>query len=98
LPYVFTEHGVLMLSSVLNSPVAIQMSIHIIKVFTKLREMLSTHKDVLLKLEKIENQTDKNSTDIKKIFNALKQLLSPIKEVQKPRVKIGYKTSGEIKK
>jgi hypothetical protein len=92
-PFAFTENKVSMLSGVLNSDRSIDVNIRIIRVFTKMREMLSSHKDVLLKLEQIEKQTDKNSTDIKKIFNALKQLLSPLKEDEKERVKIGFKTN-----
>lgn len=96
MPYVFTEHGVLMLSSVLNSPTAIQVNIKIMRVYTKLREMLLSNKDILIKLEQIENKiskhdkrSDRHEEEIQLIFNALKQLLqSP----QKPRVKIGYKT------
>jgi phage regulator Rha-like protein len=56
LPYVFTEHGVLMLANVLRSKRAMKMSIRIIEVFVKVREMLLTHKDILLKLEKIEQK------------------------------------------
>jgi hypothetical protein len=52
LPFAFTEHGVLMLSSVLNSSIAIQVNISIIKIFTKLKETVLTNKDILLKLEK----------------------------------------------
>jgi hypothetical protein len=55
LPFVFTEQGVAMLSSVLNSERAIEVNIRIIRIFTKLREMLLTQKDILLKLEQIKN-------------------------------------------
>jgi hypothetical protein len=56
MPYAFTEHGVAMLSSVLNSPRAVQMNILIIRAFVKLREMLATHKDLALKIEELERQ------------------------------------------
>jgi hypothetical protein len=59
LPYAFTEHGVLMLANVLKSEQAIQMSIRIIEIFVKVREMLLTHKDILLKLEQLEKQVVK---------------------------------------
>lgn len=88
LPFAFTEHGVLMLSSVLNSPVAIQANIQIMRVYTKIREMFSTNKDVLLKLEQMEKQVGSNTENIKTIFQALKQLLNP---PQKERNPIGYK-------
>ena len=55
-PYAFTEHGVLMLSSVLNSERAIQVNIQIIRIFTKMREMLMSHKEILQRLEQIENK------------------------------------------
>lgn len=89
LPYAFTEQGVAMLSSVLNSDRAIDVNIRIIRIFTKLREMLLTHKDILLKLEQLEKQVIQNSDEIQLIFTALKQLLIPPVEPRKP---IGFKT------
>ena len=56
LPYAFTEYGVVMLASVLNSERAIEVNIQIVRVFTRLREMVLTHKDILLKLEQLEKQ------------------------------------------
>lgn len=95
MPYGFTEQGVAMLSGVLNSDRAIEVNIRIIRIFTKLRKMLFTHKDILVKLEKIENElmkqdgrTAKNEDNIQMIFEALKQLLNPPKE---PRKRIGFK-------
>ena len=92
MPYVFTEHGVLMLANVLKSEKAMQMSIYIIEIFVRLREMLLTHKDILLKLEELENQVMQNSGDIMRIFSALKQLLNPPDE---PRTPIGFKVKGK---
>jgi hypothetical protein len=98
LPYVFTEQGVAMLSGVLNSNTAIRVNIQIIRVFSRMREVLMTHKDVLLKLEKLEKKALKQGEKMKKhegeiqiIFKALKQLLNP---VQEPRKRIGYKVSA----
>ena len=88
LPYAFTEHGVLMLANVLKSERAIDMSLRIIELFVKLREMLLTHKDILLKLEQIERQVMQHDGDITLLFNAIKKLLQP---EQKERVTIGYK-------
>jgi len=95
MPYGFTEQGVAMLSSVLNSDRAIEVNIRIIRIFTRLREMLLTNKDILLKLENIEkslmiqdSRTAKNEEDIQMIFEALKQLLNP-PQVQRQR--IGFK-------
>lgn len=88
LPYAFTEQGVSMLSGVLNSAIAIQVHIQIIRVFTKMKEMLLTNKDILLKLEQLEKDVKTNKKDIAIIFEALKQLLQTPKE---PRRRIGFK-------
>lgn len=88
LPYAFTEHGILMLANVLRSEKAIQMSIRIIEIFVKLREMALTHKDTLLKLEVLEKEVTANKQDINVIFTYLKQLLNPRQE---PRRRIGYR-------
>ena len=99
LPFVFTEQGVAMLSSVLNSKTAIQVNIQIIRVFTKMREMLITNKDILLKLEQLENKTihsdkrlSKHESEIQLIFKAIKQLLE---KPEMPRKKIGFKTNDK---
>ncbi len=87
-PYCFTEQGVTMLSCVLKSKRAIEVNIKIIRVFVKMKEMLLTHKDILIKIEQMEQQVVQNSKEIKIIFNALKQLLNPPNE---PRTLIGFK-------
>ena len=84
LPYVFTENGVAMLSSVLNSKRAVQVNIQIMRTFTKLREMLLTHKDLRQKIEEIEKKYD---YQFKVVFEAIKQLLEP---PQKSKKKIGF--------
>lgn len=96
LPNVFTEQGLAMLSSVLNSDIAIEVNIQIIRVFTRIREVLLLNNDVLFKMEQLEKKvmeqdqkTNKNEEEIQLIFNALKQLLSP---PQEPRELIGFKT------
>lgn len=87
-PFCFTEQGVAMLSSVLNSTQAIEVNIQIIRIFTRMRELVLDHKDILLKIEKIEKQSMKNTDDIKLIFQYLKKLLNPPqKTIRKP---IGY--------
>ena len=68
LPYAFTEHGVLMLSSVLNSDRAIAVNIHIVRVFTKLKELLLTNKEVLLEIEKIRKQVSNQDEKIAIVF------------------------------
>ena len=87
-PFAFTEQGVSMLSGVLKSDIAVQVHIQIIRVFAKMRELLITNKDILLKLEKMEKNVTENKQDIAMIFDALKQLIQPIKE---PRKRIGFK-------
>lgn len=88
LPYVFTEHGVLQLANVLRSDRAVQMSINIIEVFVKMREMLLTHKDLLLQMEEIRKKITGQDERIELIFNYLKQF---IKEREAPRIPIGFK-------
>jgi hypothetical protein len=95
LPNAFTEQGVAMLSSVLNSETAIEVNIHIIRIFTKMREAFLTNKELLLKMEQLEKKiieqgqlSDKHENDIQLIFNALKKLLNPRHE---PRNPIGFK-------
>ena len=91
-PFCFTEQGVAMLSSVLNSETAIRVNIQIIRVFTKMRELLLTHKDILLQLEKMEKKLTGHDEDIALIFKYLKQLLNP---PQPPRNKIGFRRKNE---
>ena len=92
MPYAFTEQGVAMLSGVLSSDIAIEVNIHIIRIFTRLREILLTHTDILLKLEQLEKQVVQNSEDIRMIFAALKELLNP---PQEPRPRIGFRRRDE---
>jgi len=75
LPYAFTEHGVAMLASVLKSARAIKMSIIIVKTFVKLREVMSAHKELAYKLKELEEKIEKHDTDIKDIFEAIRQLM-----------------------
>jgi len=99
LPYAFTEHGVLMLSSVLNSDRAITVNIHIMRVYTKLREMLLTHKDVLKELEKVKQKLGANSNDIELIFEYIKQF-EQIKQQEleyQNREPIGFKPKKKDK-
>lgn len=73
--YAFTEQGVAMLSSALRSKKAIQVNIAIMRAFIKLRQILSTHKDLAHKLKELEQRIEKHDTDIKKIFEAIRQLM-----------------------
>ena len=91
-PFCFTEQGVTMLSCILNSSTAIEVNIRVIRIFTKLREMVLTNKDILLKLEQIERKVGQHDDDIKLIFDYLKELLNP---PTKPMRKIGFKHKKE---
>lgn len=87
LPKAFTEQGVAMLSGILSTPVAIEVNIRIIRVFARMREMLITQQDILLRLEQLERHTDDQSKEIELIFSALRELLQP---PTPPRNAIGY--------
>lgn len=99
LPYVFTEQGVAMLSSILNSDTAIDVNIQIIRIFTRIREVLLTHQGLLLKMEKLEkrllqqeDKSRKHEIDIQNVFKVLKQLIS---KEQEPRSAIGFKQKSK---
>ena len=106
-PYAFTENGVAQLSSVLNSERAIAVNIQIIRLFTRMREILLTHKDLILELEKLRNSSKEHAGKIHVIFRYLKQmekretervLLAQIaKEKVKVRPEAGYKRVGRKK-
>ena len=89
LPYAFTEHGAIMLATVLNSPVAVQASIQVVRAFVKLREMLSSNKELAHKLTLLENRIEKHDGEIKAIFNAIRQLMVPAEPQSKQP--IGFK-------
>ncbi|MCP4763537.1 MAG: ORF6N domain-containing protein [archaeon] len=84
LPYVFTEQGVAMLSSVLKSDRAIEVNIEIMRAFTRMRKMIASHKDLLDKVEEIESKYD---YQFKQVFETLKQLIIQEKA---PKRKIGF--------
>jgi len=87
LPYVFTEQGVAMLSSVLNSERAIQVNIAIMRVFVRLREMMATHKELAFKLIELEERLEGHDEQIQNIFEAIRQLMTPPEPTRK---KIGF--------
>lgn len=92
LPYCFTEQGATMLSCILNSERAIKVNIQLIRIFTRMREMLLTHKDILLQLEKIEKRLSGHDEQIQTIFHYLKKLINP---PQPPRQRIGFRRNDE---
>ena len=90
LPNAFTEHGILMLSSVLNSKQAIRMNIQIMRIYTRIREMLLTHKDMLLRVEYMEKHLMKHDQKIELLFTYLNKF---IEKEEKPRTEIGFRRS-----
>ncbi len=88
LPWAFTEHGILMLSSVLNSERAIAVNIHIMRVFSRLREIMIRHKDLEGRIDELEKKYDRK---FKNIFEAIRQLLEPPAPVSiKSKLPIGF--------
>jgi len=92
LPLAFIEQGVAMLSGVLHSDRAIQVNVQIMRVFTKMRKMLLTHKDLLLKMEQLEKKVTNQEERIKLVFEYLKQFIS---KQEKPRKRIGFTIKGK---
>ena len=86
-PMAFTEQGVAMLSSVLRSDRAIEVNIAIMRVFVKLRHVVSTHKELAVKLRQLERKIEKHDESIEAIFEAIRQLMTP---PEKPRKRIGF--------
>lgn len=87
-PYAFTEHGAIMLATVLNSPRAIEASIYVVKAFVRLREMMLAHKDLTAKLQELERKVLAHDHDIQGILTAIRQLMSPSLPTQK---RIGFR-------
>lgn len=86
LPYAFTEHGAVMLASVLNSPIAVQASIQVVRAFIRLRELLVSHKELAKRLDELEAKYDKQFAAV---FEAIRQLMTPPNE---PRREFGFHT------
>lgn len=89
LPFVFTEHGVLMLSSVLNSARAIQVNIQVMRIFTRFRKFLLDHDELQSQIEAIKQQLNNHGKNIELVFQYLDQLVEK-NEDRKPRKRIGY--------
>jgi len=88
-PYVFTEHGALMLSSVLNSDMAADVGILVVRTFVQLREMLSTHKELAAKFEVLEQKIGSHDQAIAGLIDAIRQLMTTPAQSQRP---IGFIT------
>ena len=89
LPYIFTEQGVAMLSSVLKSKQAVAVNIEIMRTFVRLRQLLATHADLARKLEALEKKYD---AQFKMVFEAIRQLMTPPAVEKKGR--IGFQGPG----
>ena len=99
MPFVFTEHGALMLASVLNSSTAIDASIYVVRAFVKLRELLTIHKELADRIDDLERRTfeklDEHADQLLLVFQALRELVTPKQEPIAPvGFKIGEKKSG----
>ena len=92
LPYAFTEHGALMAASVLNTPRAIDVSLYVIRAFVKLREWLSTHKELAQKLADLERKVASHDGAIQSLVAAIRQLMQP--QPPSPR-RIGFHVKPE---
>ena len=90
-PMVFTEQGVAMLSSVLNSKRAIKVNIQIIRIFTRIRQKLADNTDIKLEIEKIKNKLDNQDKNMEIVFKYLDELLEKQERPNPPRKRIGYK-------
>jgi hypothetical protein len=91
-PYVFTEHGTVMLANVLRSPVAIRASIQVVRAFVHLRKMLASNDDLARKIEALERKVGKHDTDLQAVLNALHRLLQPPPAPKRP---IGFVGPGK---
>jgi hypothetical protein len=89
LPWVFTEHGAIMLASVLNSPVAVEASVRVVRAFVYLREQLATNKELTRKLAELEGRVGQHDNAIKDLFETIRQLIEPTANDQ-PRREIGF--------
>jgi len=89
LPWVFTEHGAIMLASVLNSPVAVEASVRVVRAFVYLREQLATNKELTRKLAELEGRVGQHDDAIKDLFETIRQMIEPPANDQ-PHREIGF--------
>jgi len=106
LPHAFTEHGVIMAATILNSPRATEVSVYVVRAFVRLREMLATNKELAAKLEELEQETEalalrhdalaaNTRTQLKQVFETIRELMSPPEPKRRP---IGFITPEEKKR
>ena len=94
MPFAFTEQGVAMLSGILSSDRAIAVNIQIMRIFTRIRQMLSDNTELRLEIEKIKKKLDNHDKNMEIVFQYLDELLEK-KEERKSRKQIGYKIKGK---
>ena len=90
LPYVFTEHGVVMAASVLNSPRAVEVSVFVVRAFVKLRQLVLAHKDLAGKLDQLERKVGSHDEAIKQLVAAIRQLMA---SPDPPKKEMGFHTN-----
>jgi len=95
LPFAFTEHGAIMLASVLNSKRAVEASVYVVRAFVRLREILSTHKELAQKLKELESKFEGHDEQIREIIEAINQLLIL---AEKPKRQIGFQVKESKQK
>lgn len=88
LPWVFTEHGALMLASVLNSPIAVEASVRVVRAFVLMREQLTANKELAQKLGELESRVSGHDEAIQNLFEAIRQLVEP--PLPENRKQIGF--------
>ena len=96
LPYAFTEHGAVMLASVLNSPVAVQASVYVVRAFLKLREFLAAHKELSARLATLEARVEGHDGTIHGIVVAIRELAGPLTARRGKR--IGFRVEMPVKR
>ena len=88
LPWVFTEHGAIMLAAVLNSPIAVEASVRVVRAFVGMREQLAAHKELAQKLSELESRVSGHDESIQNLFEAIRQLVEP--PLPEDRKQIGF--------
>ena len=91
LPFAFTEHGAIMVATIINSPVAVRASIEVVRAFVRLRQILSSNAELARRLDALEKKYD---AQFKVVFDAIRQLMTPPKH---DRRKIGFQTKKKEK-
>jgi hypothetical protein len=94
-PYAFTEHGVIMAATVLNSDRAIEMSVFVVMAFVRMRRALTNNRQVLAKLVEVERRLESHDTDIQDVMEAIRELINP---PDPPRRRIGFEAPAETRK